>query len=117
MNRFSSAPETLFLRVAGKGKDILDSHPGKRVESAFEERAVTVLAGDMSDRCQAVLENKGDKSLRRKGRVTAWKVGDADDSDPAIVGGGLLDESLRFRHLVIPAQDELGGVGEAALSN
>ena len=74
------------------------------MQADFQEGTVSVLAREMSDGRQAIFQNVGDERFRRKGRVAARQVREADNLDDVRRAGRLLDESLGLDHLVIASQ-------------
>ena len=81
VHRLGLAGEAVLLGVAGQRQNVLHPHPRQRVQAALEEGTVPVLAREVSDGRQAVLQDVGDEGLRRESRVAARQVRDADDLD------------------------------------
>ena len=51
------------------------------VQAAFQERTVSILAGEVSNRRQALFPDGGDEGFRRQRRIAARQVRHADDLD------------------------------------
>ena len=106
--------ETLVLDVTGQGENVLRPHASEAVEPRLDEVSVAVLAGEVRNRRQAMLQHEGHKRFRRQGRSTGRKVGEADDLDPVRFLGGVADERLGLGNRMVPAQHQFGRTDETA---
>ena len=99
--------ESLVLDIAGESEDILRPHVSKAVQPGLDEASVAILAGEVRDRRQAVLQYERHKRLRRQRGPTGRQVGETDDLDAVRFLGGIADKILSLRHGVVPAQHQL----------
>src|SRR5208337_2492161 len=114
VNRLRFAGESFLLRVAGQGQDVLHTEARERVNSRFQHRAVSVFTRQMRNRCELVLKNAGDKSLRRQRGIASGKIGQADSVDSMPLGR-FFHKDFSFQRTVIASQDEFGRADELAL--
>ena len=109
VNRLGSSAEALLLSIARQSQNVLDALARQTVKAAFQEGTVSILGGEMSNRCQAPFLDERDKGFRGQRRVAARQVGHTDDLDPVRLRRRFFDEGLRLGHVVIAAQDQLRG--------
>ena len=100
---FRPAGEALFLRVTRQSQDVFHAHARQSVQTAFKRGAVSVLAGEVRNRRQALLLDGRDKGLRWQRGIAARQVRHTDHLDAVRLDGGFVDERLGFFHIVVPA--------------